>query len=87
MTGSIVLKLWLTIVLLIIVVFIALGLGLFQAVENFYYTQIAAGLINQGQEVADMYAKNPAEFQENNEIEYVSRIMNAHLMILTQLSH
>ncbi|MEN3004187.1 ATP-binding protein [Dehalobacterium formicoaceticum] len=86
MTGSIVLKLWLTIVLLIIVVFIALGLGLFQAVENFYYTQIAAGLINQGQEVADMYAKNPAEFQENNEIEYVSRIMNAHLMILNKES-
>lgn len=52
MTKSIVAKLWITIVLLILVVFIALGLGLFQAIANYYYSQTANNLIAQGQEVA-----------------------------------
>jgi len=84
MTKSIVLKLWITIVLLIIAVFIALGLGLFQAVENFYYTQITTGLVTQGQEVANLYVEDPVSFKENNEIDHVSRIMNAHVIILNE---
>lgn len=70
MTKSIVAKLWITIVLLILVVFIALGLGLFQALENYYYSQIANNLLTQGQEVVNLYAEDPVKFQENNEIDH-----------------
>lgn len=82
MTKSIVAKLWITIVLLITMVFTALGLGLYQAIGNYYYSQIAGNLIAQGQEVAALYAENPAKFQENNEIDHVARIMKAQVIIL-----
>lgn len=84
MTKSIVAKLWITMVLLIIGVFIALGPGLFQAIGNYYYSLTANNLITQGQEVANMYAEEPARFKEGNEIDHVSRIMNAHVIILNQ---
>ncbi|MDS1030240.1 ATP-binding protein [Bacillota bacterium LX-D] len=84
MTRSIVAKLWITIVLLIIVVFIVLGLGLFQAVGNYYYTQIASNLISQGQEVISLYAEDPVEFQKTKEIDHISRIIKAHIIILNE---
>ncbi|KUO58431.1 MAG: hypothetical protein APF84_01690 [Gracilibacter sp. BRH_c7a] len=82
MNRSIIAKLWITIVLLIVAVLLALGIGLFQAVEKYYYKQIENNFISQGREVIELYIEDPAKFEENNEIDHASRMMKAHAMIL-----
>lgn len=86
MTKSIVAKIWTTFMLLIIVVFIALGLGFYRAVADFYYSQIVSGLVTQGKAVINLYAEDPSEFLENDEINNASRIMQAYIIILNKNS-
>lgn len=79
---SVVAKLWVAIVLLMIIILTALNLGLFQLVENFYYSQIARNLINQGQEIARIYQNEPHNPDVSREIDLVSRIINTHILII-----
>lgn len=79
---SIVAKLWLTIVLLMVFIIASLGLGLSRLMENFYYSQITKNLITQGLRIADMYSNEPETFQDNNELNRLSHILNAHIMLL-----
>ncbi len=83
-TKSIVAKLWLTIVVLMTVIITFLGLGLFQLTENFYYSQITKNLVNQGLQIRDMYVGDPEVFQDYNELERISRILNAHVLLLDE---
>lgn len=84
LTKSIVAKLWLTIVVLMTVVITSLGLGLFRLTENFYYSQITKNLVDQGLQLADMYSSDPKVFQDDNELNRISRILNAHLIFLDE---
>ncbi len=78
---GIVLKLWLAIILLLVFILIALGLGLFQVVEKFYYSQITSNLVNQGQEIVRLYSSDKESFLINNQAEDLARILNVHLII------
>lgn len=81
---SVVAKLWMTIVLLMVIIIISLGLGLFRLTENFYYSQITNNLITQGMQIADMYSKDPEIFQDEKEVERISGILNAHILFLDE---
>lgn len=81
---SVVAKLWMTIVLLMVIIIITLGLGLFRVTENFYYSQITNNLVAQGMQIADMYTNEPEAFRDGKEIERISRILNAHVLFLDQ---
>jgi two-component system sensor histidine kinase ResE len=79
---SVVAKLWVAIVILMIIILTLLSMGLFQLVENFYYSQIARNLINQGQQIAELYKNAPHNLQVSSQIEMISRIINAHILIV-----
>lgn len=78
---GIVFKLWLAIILLLVFVLIALGLGLFQVVENFYYSQITTSLVSQGQEIIRLYLYDRDSFLINSQVEDLARILNVHFLI------
>lgn len=79
---SIVAKLWLTIVVPMVLIIALLGLGLFRLTENFYYSQITKKLVNQGLQLAEMYSSEPELFQETQEINRISKVLDAHVLIL-----
>ena len=81
---GIVFKLWLAIILLLVFVLIALGLGLFQVVENFYYSQITTSLVSQGQEIIRLYLYDRENFLINSQIENLARILNVHFLIANE---
>lgn len=81
-TKSIVAKLWLTIVILMVLIITSLGLGLFRLTENFYYSQITKNLVAQGLKIADMYNNNTEVFLDNDELNRISSILNAHVLLL-----
>lgn len=81
---SIVVKLWLTIVILMVIIVVSLGLGLFRLTENFYYSQITKNLVTQGLQIADMDSKEPGFLQDDNELNLISRILNAHVILLDE---
>lgn len=81
---SIVAKLWLTIVVLMVLIITSLGLGLFRLTENFYYSQTTKNLVAQGLQIADMYSNEPETFQDDNELNRISRILNAHVLLLNE---
>jgi two-component system sensor histidine kinase ResE len=81
---SIVAKLWLSIVLLMVIIITALGLGLFRLTENFYYSQITKNLVSQGLQIADMYSEDPDIPQDDNELSRYSRILGAHILLLDE---
>jgi len=83
---SIVAKLWLTIVLLMVLVIASLGLGLFGLMEDFYYSQLTKNLVTQGLQLADMYSQEPQELQDWDQLSRLSRIINAHIMVLDKQS-
>ncbi len=79
---SIVAKLWAAIVILMIIVLIILNMGQFQLVENFYYNRITQTLIQQGQQLTELYKNDPQKFENGIEVDNISRIINAHIVLV-----
>lgn len=81
---SIIGKLWAAILVLLILVFLPLSLGLFQVVENFYYSQITDNLVYEGEKIIDLYLEDRNIFFENDQMNHISEIIDAHVLILNQ---
>ncbi len=81
---SIVFKLWLTIVVFMVLIVTSLGLGLFWLTEDFYYSQITKNLVTQGLQIAGMYSNEPDILQDDKELNRISRLLNAHVLLLDE---
>jgi len=81
-TKSIIAKFWLTILVLLVLIISLLGWGLFHITENFYYSQITKNLIAQGAQIANQYKSDPEAFLRNDEVDNISNILNAHVVLL-----
>jgi len=80
--NSIVTRLWLTIITILIVSMVFVGFSLFHIVDRFYYAQVTKNLTYQAQQIAMLYAENPGIFDQNDEINRITHIINAHAIIL-----
>lgn len=78
------LKLWLAIIILLVVVFAALGLGLFHVAENFYYNLITTNLVSQGQKIIELYQHDRDYFLVNNYIGDIAHILNVRILIVDE---
>ncbi|NLI93306.1 MAG: cell wall metabolism sensor histidine kinase WalK [Peptococcaceae bacterium] len=81
---SIVAKLWLSIILLLVVIIAILGIGLFELEENFYYSQVTKNLTYQGEQIADLYSRDPGILKNDEEINRFSQIVNSHIIVLNE---